>query len=155
MFRGITSINLDAKGRLAIPSRYRDCVSKNQTGEAQLVITIDTHSPCLLLYPIQEWEIIENKLQNLSSFNQATRRIQRLLIGHATELEIDSAGRILVPPLLRDYANLNKEVMFVGQGRKFELWDKQKWHEKRDLWLQEELQMSEEQMPSELLDISL
>jgi MraZ protein len=153
VFRGITNVNLDPKGRLAIPVRYRDSVRSDYS--YPLVVTIDTQAACLLLYPIKEWEIIETKLQNLSSFNEAIRRKQRLLIGHATELEIDSASRILIPPLLRDYACLSKEVMLVGQGKKFELWDKQKWHEGRETWLQEESQTHKESIPQELMDISI
>ncbi len=152
MFRGITSVNLDPKGRLAVPARYRDSL---QGPSPQLVMTIDTHSPCLLLYPLHEWELIETKLQNLSSFNQATRRIQRLLLGHATELELDNTGRILIPQLLREHAALTKEAMLIGQGRKFELWDKQKWQDGRQQWLKEEAQVKEENMPDELLNISL
>ena len=153
MFRGITSVNLDPKGRFAIPIRYRNAMVLNVP--YPMVLTIDTHSPCLLLYPIQEWEVIENKLQNLSSFNQTTRRIQRLLIGHATELEIDSAGRILIPQILRDYAALTKETVLVGQGRKLELWDKQTWHQNRESWLKEEKELQEEDIPEELMNISL
>lgn len=152
MFRGITSINIDTKGRLAIPTRYRECIRID--GPHHLIATIDTESPCLLLYPTQEWEVIEAKLQRLSSFNQATRRIQRLLIGHATELEIDGSGRILLPPLLRDYASLDKKAILLGQGKKFELWDEQRWQEQREHWLQEELNKKEE-LPEELLNLSL
>lgn len=152
MFRGITSVNIDIKGRLAIPARYRDLIGKEE--QVQLIITIDTQSPCLLIYPTSEWEIIEAKLQTLSSFNQATRRIQRLLMGHATELEIDNNNRILIPQLLRDYAALAKEVVLVGQGRKFELWDKQKWHEHREKWLLEE-SIGKDSIPNELMDLAL
>lgn len=152
MFRGITSVNIDPKGRLAVPARYRDVIAAHSSH--QLVVTIDTQSPCLLLYPTHEWEIIENKLQNLSSFNQVTRRIQRLLIGHATELELDNNGRILIPQLLRDYAGLAKETMLVGQGRKFELWDKQQWHQHREEWLEHE-KNQEGEMPNELMELSL
>ena len=78
MFRGINAINLDSKGRFAIPSRYREGLGE------QIVATIDTEEPCLLLYPVLQWQTIEDGLQKLPSFNAAARRIQRLLIGHAT-----------------------------------------------------------------------
>lgn len=135
-----------------MPARYRDDLQQSKV--AQLVITIDTESPCLLLYPLPEWELIEAKLGALSSFNKATRRIQRLLIGHATELELDSSGRLLLPPLLREYAKLDKRVMLVGQGRKFEVWDEQKWNESRDSWLMEELD-NQSELPPELHSLSL
>ncbi|MBI5448236.1 MAG: division/cell wall cluster transcriptional repressor MraZ [Gammaproteobacteria bacterium] len=152
MFRGLHAVNLDAKGRLAVPSRFREKLTQQDTSE--LVVTIDTESPCLLLYPFAEWELIERKLESLPSFNAATRRIQRLLIGHATELEIDATGRILLPPLLRSHAQLDKHIMFVGQGKKFELWDEQQWCEHREKWLTEEANPSEE-IPVELRSLSL
>ena len=152
MFRGITGINIDVKGRLAIPTRHRDPLADDCEG--RLVVTIDTESTCLLLYPVPEWEKIENKLQNLPSFNRAARRIQRLLIGHATEVELDPQGRILLPPLLRDYARLEKRVMLVGQGRRFEIWDEQAWQANREQWLAEEATATEE-LPEALQSISL
>ena len=153
MFRGITNINIDTKGRMAVPVRYRDFLSEES--EQQLILTIDTEWPCLLLYPTQEWEVIEAKLQSLSSFNPATRRIQRLLIGHATELEMDNTGRILLPPLLRQHASLDKTAMLVGQGKKFELWDEGTWIDHRHRWLAEEAARNPEEIPTELLELSL
>ena len=102
MFRGINAINIDGKGRLAVPTRYRDALV-SQDG-ASLVVTIDTEETCLLLYPAKQWQVIEDNLQRLPSFNAAARRIQRLLIGHATDVELDGNGRLLLPPLLRTTA---------------------------------------------------
>ena len=152
MFRGIHSINLDPKGRLAVPTRYRDRLQLDASG--QLIVTIDTESACLLLYPLPEWEIIEAKIQSLPSFNAQARRIQRLLIGHATELELDGSGRILLPPLLRDYAQIDKKVMLIGQGKKFEIWNESTWCQERELWLQSELDVSDK-LPEEMKDLSL
>ncbi len=126
MFRGATVVNLDSKGRLAVPTRYRDKLVENASG--QLVCTIDIHHPCLLLYPLPEWEVIEQKLSRLSSMNPAERRVQRLLLGHASECQMDSAGRLLLTPVLRQHAGLTKEIMLVGQFNKFELWDEATWH---------------------------
>ena len=123
MFRGLHNINLDAKGRLAIPTKYREPLA--ELCGARLVVTIDTEERCLLIYPANEWEVIEAKLDGLSSFNKATRRIQRLLIGHATDLELDGSGRILLPQPLREYAYLEKEAVLMGQGKKLELWSKE------------------------------
>ena len=151
MFRGLSAINLDSKGRLALPSRYRERLDDS---EGPLVLTIDTETTCLLLYPLEEWEIIERKLEALPSFNQAARRIQRLLIGHATEIEIDGSHRVLLPPLLREYAQLDKRVMLVGQGKKFEIWAEALWIDQRERWLQTEVDGSDN-LPSELQHLSL
>lgn len=123
MFSGAISINLDSKGRLAIPTRYRDVLS---TG---LVCTIGLHHPCLMLYPLNEWELIQEKLSKLSSMIADERRITRLLLGHATECPMDGSGRILIPLTLRQYAKLEKNTMFVGQSNKFEIWNGIIWHQ--------------------------
>ncbi|KTD22447.1 division/cell wall cluster transcriptional repressor MraZ [Legionella londiniensis] len=151
MFRGINAINIDGKGRLAIPARYRDVLE--QEGKS-LVLTIDTEETCLLLYPAKEWQVIENNLQRLPSFNKAARRIQRLLIGHATDVELDNNGRILLPALLRDYAHLAKRVVLIGQGNKFEVWDESIWQTKREQWLAEESSETDA-LPDEMKTFSL
>ncbi|GAF97409.1 unnamed protein product [marine sediment metagenome] len=159
MFRGITSINIDAKGRIAVPKRYREALMLGRKQEEasqnnyHVVVTIDTESPCLLLYPAIEWDVIEAKLQGLPSFNPAARRIQRLLIGHATELELDASGRLLIPPVLREYANIDKKLMLVGQGKKFEIWDENTWNNLRKQWLTETSQA--DALPADLQDLSL
>lgn len=151
MFRGIANLTIDDKGRMAVPTRHREGL----VGETNLpiVLTIDTESPCLLLYPLHEWELIEQKLAALPSFNAAARRIQRLLIGHATEVELDSHSRVLIPTILRDYAGLDKKAMLVGQGNKFEIWSESRWQSARDLWLAE--QQGGEALPQELTGLSL
>ena len=126
MFRGVSHLALDNKGRLAIPARHRDALATN--GDGRLVLTADP-SHCLLLYPLPEWEPIQQRLMSLSSFNEKIRGLQRLLVGHADDVELDSAGRILVPPALRQFATLDKRVVLVGQGNKFELWDETRWLE--------------------------
>jgi MraZ protein len=120
-----------------------------------VVLTIDTEERCLLLFPLLEWEKIETKLAGLPSFNPAARRIQRLLMGHATDVEMDNHGRILLPPMLRDYAGLQKSAVLVGQGKKFELWDDAHWNESRVRWLKEESTFSESELPDEVKSISL
>ncbi len=152
MFRGVNGINIDAKGRIVVPTRYRERLGQEAT--SNVVLTIDTEERCLLLYPLVAWEEIENKLAQLPSFNPAARRIQRLLIGHATEVELDTHGRILVPPLLREYAGLSKLAMLVGQGKKLELWDEQHWQERRSQWLAEESDQSSA-LPDEVKSLSL
>lgn len=146
-------VHLDPKGRMAIPARYRQTVQEDSNN--QLVATIDPESLCLLLYPLSEWEEIERKLEALPSFNPASRRIQRLLMGHASELELDAQGRVLIPPLLRDYARLEKSVVLVGQGKKFELWGEDEWEKGRTVWLSESSSLRAEGLPEELQHISL
>ena len=126
MFRGANAISLDAKGRLAMPSRYRDELNMRSSG--QLIITIDTVDRCLNVYPLDEWEIIETKLKALPSLREEVKRLQRLLIGNAVDLELDGSGRVLVPPRLREYARLDKRAMLVGQLNKFQLWDEDTWN---------------------------
>jgi len=148
----VTELNLDAKGRMAMPTRYRERL--NERSEGRLVITIDTDERCLLIYPLPEWEEIERKLDALPSFNPQARRVQRLLMGHATDVEMDGNGRLLLPPPLRQYANLDKQVVLIGQGKKFELWDAALWNSERDNWLAEET-AGNEPLPAELQNLAL
>jgi MraZ protein len=150
VFRGINPLNLDAKGRLAMPVKYRDRLQESCHG--QLVLTVD-RDRCLLVYPLPEWEEIERKLVKLPSFNERTRSLQRLLIGHATEVELDGAGRILLPPPLRVFANLDKRVVLIGQGNRFELWNEGIWEERREQWLTQD--DSDQPLPAELETLSL
>ena len=136
LFRGVNTLNLDAKGRMAMPSKYRDRLIAQSEG--QLVVTVDRSDPCLLLYPLPEWEEIERKLVRLGNLNNQARRLQRLLIGHATEVELDGNGRILLPPPLREFAHLDKHIALTGQGNKFEIWDEQTWNQHRNGWLENE-----------------
>lgn len=126
MFRGANAISLDAKGRLAMPSRYRDELVSRCSG--QLIVTIDAVDPCLCVYPLPEWELIEAKLRDLPSLREETRRLQRLLIGNAVDIELDGSGRFLVPPRLRAHAGLDKHAMLVGQLNKFQLWNEEAWN---------------------------
>jgi MraZ protein len=149
VFRGATKVTLDAKGRLAIPTRHRERLAARCEG--QLVATVD-RDYCLLIYPFPEWEEIERKLVRLPSLNRQARRLQRLMVGYATELEIDAHGRILLPKELREFAGLGRQAILIGQGNKFELWDEGSWNEKRDAWLGED---DEVDLPAELESLSL
>ncbi|MBK5968239.1 division/cell wall cluster transcriptional repressor MraZ [Thiorhodovibrio winogradskyi] len=124
MFRGVSYLNLDAKGRLAIPARQRERLAR--LCDSKLVITADPQH-CLLVYPDSTWTEIERKLMSLPSFDQQSRALQRLLIGYANEVEIDSQGRVMVTSEQRDYAQLDKRAALVGVGNKFELWDEAAW----------------------------
>jgi MraZ protein len=122
-FRGIAALALDAKGRLVVPTRHRGALGD---GSGRVVITADP-SRCLLVYPLAAWEPIQQRLMALSSFDERIRALQRLIVGYADDVDIDAAGRVLVPPPLRAYASLDKDVVLVGQGRRLELWDAAAW----------------------------
>ncbi len=134
MFRGVTNLNLDAKGRMAVPARYREQLMAECDG--QLVVTVDPDG-CLLIYPLPVWEQIEQALMQLPTLNEQSRNLQRLLVGHATETGFDAQGRILIPTPLRSFASLGKKVVLIGQGRRFELWDEEGWHARREACLQQ------------------
>lgn len=130
MLRGASVISIDTKGRLSLPKRYREELTVLCHG--LFVCTVDHQFPCLLLYPLPEWDRIEAKLSCLSSLNPVERRLQRLLLGHAFECEMDGQGRLLMPSALRVYADLNNKVMLVGQLNKFELWNHEQWQKQID-----------------------
>ncbi len=135
MFRGISNVTLDGKGRMALPAKNRDAL--NAAGDGRIVVTIDMRETCLLLYPLPEWEVVQGKLEALSNINPQARMLQRLLIGHATDLELDANGRILLPGMLREYASLEKKLVLVGQGKKLEIWSEDCWRMQMQSWLKE------------------
>ena len=150
LFKGIHTLSLDSKGRLGIPIIYRDHIMGLLKGS--MVITIDTEERCLLLYPSATWSKIQNKINELPSFNKNARRIQRLLIGHAEDIDVDTSGRILISRPLRDYASLSKKVTLIGQGEKFEIWNQNFWNENVDKWREEVTSNDDEEA---LKDISI
>jgi len=135
VFRGATKVTLDAKGRMVLPTRYRERVLERSGG--RVIVTVD-RDQCLLLYPLPDWEEIERRLMSLPSLHPQARRLQRLMVGHATDLELDGHGRLLLPPELREFAHLERLGMLIGQGNRCELWDETRWYERRDLWLEDE-----------------
>lgn len=151
MFRGVNHITMDAKGRVALPVKQRELLQAFCGG--QLVVTIDIQSRSLMVYPLSTWENIERELQDLPAMNPDVRRIQRLLIGYASDLEFDGSGRVLLPQSLREYASLDKKLVLVGQGKKLELWSEEIWMSERDKWLEEAVDVTV--MPEELMSISL
>ena len=132
MFRGANKLTLDVKGRLVMPTRYRERLQELCGGK--LVVTVDKDQ-CLLIYPLPDWEEIERKLNRLPTLHPEVRRLQRLMIGHATDLELDGHGRLLLPASLREFGQLTRDAMLIGQGMRFELWDEARWIERRDEWL--------------------
>lgn len=148
MFQGAAALSLDAKGRLAIPARHREALVAASGG--QLVLTAHPHR-CLLLYPAAAWEPIRDQVLATSSLNPQTAAIKRLLVGNAREETTDSAGRLLIAPELRQFAQLEKQVWLVGQGSHFEIWSDAGWQKQQDVFLT----MGDQQLPPGLEDLAL
>lgn len=137
MFRGINSVTLDAKGRMALPARYREAIRARSAG--RLVTTIDSEEPSLLMYPLPDWDALQARLQRLPNIRGPGRILQRLLIGHATDMELDANGRVLLPQMLREHARLERKLVVVGQGNKIEIWSESNWQERMENWLGEDM----------------
>ncbi len=139
MFRGISAINLDDKGRLAIPTRYRK--ELDECCERQLVVTVSVNElcigelGCLWLYPLPEWEKLEQTISKLPTLNKMAGKLRRFLIGNASECEMDSQGRLLLPEKLRKFAAMDKKIVLVGQLNKFEIWNESAWNVKEQEWM--------------------
>ena len=131
MFRGISKLSVDAKGRLAVPKHHRDRLMAD--GITELMVTADP-SRCLLIYPMPDWREIETKLMSLPNTNPHSRAIQRLYVGYATETEFDSNGRILLPAELREYAGIDRKAVLIGQGKKCELWSESGFADASSEW---------------------
>ena len=125
MFRGSTQLALDGKGRLSIPAKYRERLQARCGG--QLMLTADPTNGCLLLYPLPDWETVEQHINALPGMDPISGHLKMVVVGSAEELELDSAGRILIPPMLRKYARLEKDVVLVGQDKKFAIWSDAAW----------------------------
>ncbi len=147
VFRGVTQLALDEKGRLIIPARYRDALFGK---EKKIVVTADPHR-CLLIYPQLLWEPIQEKLMALSSFDERIRGLQRLLVGYADDVAPDNAGRILLSPALRQYAQMDRRAVLVGQGTRFELWDETLWQSQ----MTQAIRFSHDDLPPALENFSL
>ncbi len=147
MFRGECSLSLDAKGRLAIPSRYRERLVELCGGK--LIVTISLLERCLVVYPFPRWQRIEDELKDLPTLDRKAQSVIHLLIGHAADCDMDSNGRVLLSQSLRNFAGLDKHIMMVGQVDKFEFWDEAGWNRRRDELLDDVPQLHEE--PSDVL----
>ena len=133
MFSGATNLNMDPKGRISIPSRYRDAVMDACSGK--LVVTIDgTNERCLWMYPLGEWQEVERKIDRVSDLDRGALVLKRLLVGHANHCEMSSGGRVLIPRLLIEHANLDKSLRLVGQGKRFEIWNEELWKSRCVEW---------------------
>lgn len=121
VFQGSSALTLDAKGRISIPTRHRDALVSQVEGR----LTLTRHPDgCLLLYPRPVWE---KKREQIAAFPMTARPLQRLLLGNAQDVDMDAAGRILIAPELRTAAGLTREIMLLGMGSHFEVWDAAEW----------------------------
>ncbi len=151
MFRGAAKVTLDDKGRMVVPTRYRERLLERSQG--QLVVTVDRDGECLLIYPLADWEQFERQLMQLPNLPERSRRLQRLMVGHAADLVLDGHGRMLLAPELREIAGIDRRAMLIGQGNRCELWDESRWIERRDFWLKSEASATD--LPAELDSLSL
>lgn len=125
MFRGWHDHTIDHKGRISIPSKFRETLEDHFS--PQLVITF--FEKCLVAYPQEEWQHLERKVSSLPQLKPQVRHFERYFISGAIHCEVDKQGRILIPPILREYAEIEKDVVFVGMLKKIEIWSKPKWKE--------------------------
>jgi MraZ protein len=131
-----------------MPTKHREDLLAQSSGD--LVITAHPHG-CLLIYPQIAWEPIQSKIMALSSFDKKSSALQRLLVGYAEDISLDTAGRLLLSQVLREFAKVERQAMLVGQGSHFELWDKEAW----DLQIQNATEQEVSSMPIELEGFSL
>ncbi len=125
MFRGRFEHTVDSKGRVSIPARFRELLAEKY--DDRLILT--NFDRCLVAYPYEEWRVLEERVSSLSMVKKEVKAFQRFFISGATECPIDKLGRVLIPPTLRDYAQLGRNVVFAGMLRKFEIWSKERWLE--------------------------
>ena len=144
MFTGASNLSIDAKGRIAVPTRYREELGAN------LVITADP-SGCLLLFPSEAWQPFEARVSALPNLNTRVKALQRMWLGYKLDCEVDSAGRVVLTPEMRAYAKLDSKVQMIGQGDRFELWSERGWQDVIDL----AQQTMREDPPAELAGLSV
>jgi len=141
VFQGASSLSLDAKGRLSVPTRHRDVLSANAAG--QITITKHPHG-CLMVFPRPEWEKFRDRIANLPMEAQWWKR---MFLGNAMDVDMDGTGRVLISPELRQAAGLSRDVLLLGMGKHFELWDKARYDA-------EEAKAAQEAMPNVFKDFS-
>ena len=127
MFRGCFEHTIDDKGRVSIPSTFRKALIGLQ--DDRLIVTkfIINSFRCLDVYPLAEWETLEQELTKKPRFEETVYKIESFYLANAHECQVDKQGRILLPPLLREYAEIDKEVMFAAALKKFRIWNKATW----------------------------
>ena len=146
MFRGRFEHGIDDKGRVSIPSRFREILAASY--DERLIVT--NFDGCLWGYPVTEWQKIEDRVSSLPQFKPEVKALQRVFISAATECSIDKQGRILLPQTLRDYAAIEKDLVFVGMTKRIEIWSVERWKKTFD-----ESQVSLEGLSEKLADLGL
>ncbi len=126
MFRGLSKLNINASGRIAIPTKFRDEIASDEY-KGQMILTASHSSRCLVLYPMTKWLDTEQTILRLPNLSKTVQTMKRLVLGYATDAEMDGQGRIMIPAPLREHAGIDKKVAFVGQGEVFELWNENAW----------------------------
>ncbi len=133
MFRGLYEHTMDAKGRLSLPSHFRDVLTQradpDRPGDAERLIITTGIDRCLVAYPPAEWRAFETRLAGLSQFDPAVVQLKRIYVAGATECPFDKNGRIVIPPMLREYAELKQETVWAGMVTTIEIWAKERWNE--------------------------
>jgi|SRR5262245_3435075 len=142
MFRGRFENTIDSKGRISVPSKFREVLSSHY--DERLIVT--NFDACLWAYPYREWQAIEEKVSALPQFKAEVRALQRVFISAASECPMDKQGRILIPPPLREYAGIEREVIFVGMVKRIEIWAKGRW--------QTEFERSQEKISGSMEDLA-
>lgn len=148
MFRGFNPINMDAKGRIAIPSRYREQLMQASNG--QLVANMHLRKTCLVLYPLPVWEQVQTELESLSTLKADTGSLRRMMFAYASDIEMDGSGRVLLANGLREHAKLEKKIVLAGAGRNLEIWSEELWDAECELGLEQARAMP---IPDELYEI--
>jgi MraZ protein len=139
MFRGAAKVTLDVKGRMVLPARVREALAK--LPERQLVATVD-RDRCVLIYPLDDWQRLQDELLKLPNLHPESRWLQRLMVGYATDLELDGHDRVLIPGELRDFTGLQRDALLIGQGNHLELWDEGAWKQGSIAAIQPEMRTS-------------
>lgn len=152
-FRGYSEVSVDSKGRIAIPTRYRETLTS--LGQGRVVLTQDPFSQCLLLYPEPQWQKVQAEVEALPNLTGHTRMIQRKLIGSACDLELDSGGRVLLPMVIRAKKQIEKRVVIIGQGNKFEIWSEAAWLAEEAKFDEQMADLDMSSLPPELSNLSL
>lgn len=156
MLTGATILQLDTKGRLAIPSRYREALMERCGGALVTTVNVfgeDREDRCLWMYPCDAWGPAAKKVAKLSDHDANHRKVKREFIGHATDMEMDKSGRVLLPALLRNKVAITKGIYLIGQSNKFELWSEERWAARHAQGLMDDL--DKDNMSAELKQLSL
>ena len=150
MFRGQYEHAIDGKGRTSVPSRFREVLSSEETSKLVVTTGLD---PCLVAFPMAEWEAFEARLAKLPSFDPSVAMIRRIYVSGAVEVEMDKLGRVLIPAALRNYATLERNALWAGMGRHLELWSKERFDALRSTVLEDPNQRVE--MAQRLAELGL